>query len=337
MTGDLWTRWAERNAAAGFIDACLRGVGQIFFQNNPLCGAVLLAGLFWGAYAEGRPYVAYGALAGVVVATATARLLRADRSAVAQGLFGFNGALVGAALPTFLGPGIALGGYVVLGAAVSTVVTLAIANVVKAWRVPGSTAPFVLTAWLLLLAAYSFAGIPMAAMGPPALPPPAAPATHFAPDAAAALAILAKNVSQVYLVENVVTGALFLVAIGIGSWRCALFAVLGSAVSVAVAVAFGAKAAAIGAGLFGFSAVLTAIAVGAVFNAPSLRATLYAMLATVFTVIAQAALDTALTPVGIPTLTFPYVLAMWLFLLPKIDVVPEPHHQPVPNGVASAD
>lgn len=262
MTGDSWKGWAARNAAAGFLDACLRGFAQVLFRNNALCGAVLLAGLFWGARAEGRPYVADGALAGVAIATATA--------------------------------------------------------------------------WLLLLAAYSFAGIPVAAMGPPALPP-TVPATHFAPDAATAIATLAKNVSQVYLVENVVTGVLFLIAIAIGSWRCALFGVLGSVVSLAVAVVFGAKAAAIGAGMFGFSAVLTAIAVGAVFNAPSLRVTLYAMLATVFTVIVQAALDTALTPVGIPTLTFPYVLAMWLFLLPKIDVAPEPHHQPLPNGVASAD
>ena len=126
-----------------------------------------------------------------------------------------------------------------------------------------------------------------------------------------------------------------MVAIAIASRRCALFAVLGSATSLGVAVAFGANPSAIGAGLYGFCAVLTAIAVGAVFNATSLRATLYAVLATMFAVVVQAALDTALAPLGIPTLTAPYVLAMWLFLLPKVDVVVEPHHAPVPNGVAS--
>jgi urea transporter len=40
-----------------------------------------------------------------------------------------------------------------------------------------------------------------------------------------------------------------------------------------------------------------------------------------------------MSPLGIPTLTFPYVLTMWLFLLPKADLAPHPHHLPVINGV----
>jgi urea transporter len=37
----------------------------------------------------------------------------------------------------------------------------------------------------------------------------------------------------------------------------------------------------------------------------------------VFTVIVQGAMNVALTPFGIPTLTAPFVLASWLFLLPR--------------------
>ena len=44
--------------------------------------------------------------------------------------------------------------YVVLGGAVSVVATLGTANVFKTWGVAALTAPFVLTAWLLLLATY---------------------------------------------------------------------------------------------------------------------------------------------------------------------------------------
>ena len=36
-----------------------------------------------------------------------------------------------------------------------------------------------------------------------------------------------------------------------------------------------------------------------------------------FTVVAQAALNVALTPLAIPALTAPFVLVSWLFLLPK--------------------
>ncbi len=43
----------------------------------------------------------------------------------------------------------------------------------------------------------------------------------------------------------------------------------------------------------------------------------YAALGTVFTVIVQGAMNVLLTPFGIPTLTAPFVLVAWLFLLPR--------------------
>ena len=70
-------------------------------------------------------------------------------------------------------------------------------------------------------------------------------------------------------------------------------------------------------GLLGFSPVLTAIALGTVFYQPSWRVAVYAAVATVFTVIAQSALNVALTPFAIPALTAPFVLVTWIFLLPR--------------------
>jgi urea transporter len=67
----------------------------------------------------------------------------------------------------------------------------------------------------------------------------------------------------------------------------------------------------------GFSPVLTAIALGTVFNPPGLRSAVYAVLGTVFTVVAQAAFNVALTPLAIPALTGPFVLVTWIFLLPR--------------------
>jgi urea transporter len=88
-------------------------------------------------------------------------------------------------------------------------------------------------------------------------------------------------------------------------------------VAVLTAHLFGAESELITGGLLGFSPVLTAIALGTVFYQPSLRVAVYAALATAFTVIAQAALNVALTPFAIPALTAPFVLVTWLFLLPR--------------------
>ena len=80
---------------------------------------------------------------------------------------------------------------------------------------------------------------------------------------------------------------------------------------------FGAESELITGGLLGFSPVLTAIALGTVFYRPSWRVAAYTALGTVFTVIAQSALNVALTPLAIPALTAPFVLVTWLFLLPR--------------------
>jgi urea transporter len=70
--------------------------------------------------------------------------------------------------------------YLIVGAAVSTVVILAVDNVVRLWGVPGSTAPFLFTTWTLLLGAYSFTNVRVAAMGPAGLPMFGAKATATA-------------------------------------------------------------------------------------------------------------------------------------------------------------
>ena len=131
-----------------FVDINLRGVGQVMFQNNPLTGALFLAAIGWGSYAAGVPQVAIAGVLAVVVATLTAQWLRVDKESLHSGLYGYNGVLVGLALATFLAPSALLWVYVVLGAAVSVVVMLGTANVVKPWG-GALTFPFVLTTWLL--------------------------------------------------------------------------------------------------------------------------------------------------------------------------------------------
>ena len=78
-------------------------------------------------------------------------------------------------------------------------------------------------------------------------------------------------------------------------------------------------------GLYGFSPVLTAMAVGVIFLQPSPRVIAYAVLATIMTVFVQGALDVLVAPGGIPSFTAPYVLAMYLFIAHKKLMVPHPH------------
>jgi urea transporter len=69
-------------------------------------------------------------------------------------------------------------------------------------------------------------------------------------------------------------------------------------------------------GLYGYSAVLTAIALGCTFYRPGLRSALWTVLGILVTVVLQGALDVWLAPWGLPALTAPFCLATWLFLWP---------------------
>ena len=263
------------------------------------------------------PQVAIGGLVAVVAATLTAQWLRVDAAGLGAGLYGYNAYLVGLALGTFLAVSPLWWVYVALGGAVSVVATIGTANVFKTWGVAALTAPFVLTAWLLLLATYAFSaiegsGLPMTAEIAP-LDPAAANPLAFGDF----LVGILKSIAQVFLKADLLSALLLLVGLAVNSIAAAAFAVAGAIVAVLTAHLLGAESDLITGGLMGFSPILTAIALGAVFYKPGVRVALYALIGTVFTVVVQGAMNVVLTPFGIPTLTGPFVLASWLFLLPR--------------------
>jgi urea transporter len=327
-----WGQLVARGKGLESVDAYLRGAGQVMFQNNPLTGLLFLAGIFWGA----SRWVALAATGGLVIATATARkLVRVDAPSLRSGLYGFNGILVGAGLATFVqGEGFLAVAYIALGAVVSVYAMSALSSVLAAWKTPALTSPFVLVCCWMLLAAYGLSQLSTSGLGPAVLPHAASGASGSLLDPLFLLEAWLKGVGQVFLVGNAVTGAIFVVALAVSSWRAALFALLGSAAGMGTALAFGASRAAVGEGLYGFSAVLTAIALGATFYPSSARTTGVALVGAVFTAIVQAGLDVALQPLGIPTLTSPFVFVTWLFLLPHLQLAPVPHAPltPVPHA-----
>jgi urea transporter len=168
-----------------------------------------------------------------------------------------------------------------------------------------------------LLATYGFAGLVGVAL------PSGNVVTAFQPYEASPLKLIdlvqgvLQSISQVFLKGSGVAALLLLAGLAVSSLAAAAFALAGAILAVLTAHLFGAESELITGGLLGFSPVLTAIALGTVFYQPSLRVAVYAALATAFTVIAQAALNVALTPLAIPALTAPFVLVTWIFLLPR--------------------
>ncbi|MBP3425305.1 MAG: urea transporter [Rikenellaceae bacterium] len=296
------------------VRSLFRGVGQVMFQGNGWTGALFLIGIFWGSYASDAGYVAWGALLGVVVSTLTGFILGLPKSQGFQGLWGFNGVLVGCAFPTFMGATPLMWIALVLCAAMTTWVRVALNNVMKPWKVNSFTFPFVLCTWIFLLAAHVMGGLPPTHMDTPAFP--SEMPSHVTPGLWPMVKYWLRGISQVFLIDSWVAGLLMVLGLLVSNRWAALWAVVGSAVALSVALLYRAPGMDVEGGLYGFSSVLTGIALGATFYHVNLRSALWALLGVIVTVFFQAAIDVLLTPLGVAALTSPFCIVTWLFLLP---------------------
>jgi urea transporter len=286
----------------------LRGVGQVFFCGNAVTGLIFLIALYIGGLSAGL-----AATVGVVSSTATAYVLGFSDDDIDAGLYGFNGTLVGPCLFLFLEHSPQLWLYVVLASILSSIVLAALMRILAPYNVPASTSPFVLTCWMFLIAVYAFDSFARGPLLPAPIIPLAASGSGWAPPDLWFTA-LAKGVSEVMFADSVVVGILFLAGIAVVSLRGALMAACGAAVGMVSAMLLGANLNAIEMGLYGFNPVLTMMAIGWVFLKPTGKSAALAFLAGILTVICQAGLANFLAPIGLPTLTFPFVLTMWMFL-----------------------
>ena len=296
--------------------AMCRGAGQVMFQDNVWTGVLFIIGIFVGAYMEGMPVVVWGALTGLAVSTLAGYLFKMPDADGREGLWGFNGILVGCALPTFLANTVWMWIALIVCAAMTTWVRTGMNNLLAPWRVSSFTFPFVFCTWCFLLAGREFAGMGPAHMSTPELAYTISPLEcHSVLDFAE---YWLKGIAQVFLINSWVTGAVFLIGLAIASWRAALWAGISSLIALVMALLWQAQGSSIIGGLYGFSAVLTGIALGATFWKPTLRNSLMAAFGVVATVFIQAAMNALLAHVGLASLTAPFCIGTWLFMLPLL-------------------
>lgn len=318
------TKHNRRTLCCGVLRTTLCGAGQVIFQQSPVTSLFFLAAIFWGAYSQGHPQVGWGALVGLISATLTGHVLNLNKEEGEQGLWGFNGLLTGCAFMSFLRPTLSVWAALILAAAMTTWVREGLNRLLKPARVSSFSMPFVLVSWLFLLAARAMEGLPAEGLATPALP-----ATSMTMTAAHGTFWIfhgwLRGISQVFLIDSSFSGLLILLGLAYANGWSAFWAAVGSALALGVALLFGCGGSEVAQGLYGFSSVLTGVALGAIFYPPSWRSALWALVGVVATLFVQAAMNVALMPLGLPALTFPFCLTSWLFLLPMLRLSRERH------------
>ncbi len=126
-----------------------------------------------------------------------------------------------------------------------------------------------------------------------------------------------KGFGEIFFQDNAISGYLILLAIAINSPISAAMAVVGVLISIGVAESLGIGEHDIHMGMFSYSAILTAIAIGGLFFLLTLRGFIYTVFGIVFTTWLYAALAAVLQPLHLPAYTAPFVLVTWIMLYSK--------------------
>ncbi len=227
--------------------------------------------LFIIAVLIASPIVGVIALLGLIINTALGMKWRKDCS---SGLYGFDGMLVGAMVGTFYPT---KGWIVLLAAPVAFLIKIGSEKFFT--RLPQLTFPFVLTSWILF---YIF--------------PPDSGSSRFS-----IAELYFHSLSQVFLVGHYLSALLIIFGLWISSKRAAFLAMIAPLTSLILCLGFKTE-------IFGFSAVLTAVALGDVFRKK--MSPFLILLALLITSLIQLGMNHLM--IG---LTAPFILVTWIFLI----------------------
>lgn len=263
-----------------------RGIGQVMFQNNALSGVLMLVGILLNSW-----QMALLAVAGNIVGTLTAYFSGYSSEDIDNGLYGFNGTLVGIAIGVFM------------PVTFFSICLLVFASSLSSWilrlfslrcPLPGFTAPFILSIWILLLVCETcFPSLLLVSEN------------GVSEQRFIFFQSICLSVGQVmFQGGTVLSGLFFLLAILVNSRINACYALLGAVLSIPAAMLLGVECSQLNAGLMGYNGVLCAIALGD----KTWKSGLYAGISVWLSV----GIQLLGMNIGITTLTAPFVLSVWI-------------------------
>lgn len=284
------------------ISASLKGFSQVLLVGNTFSGCLILLGITLHS-----PILGLMAFLSSLVGTITGKYCGGDHHMIQQGIYGFNSVLCGIAAILFL-HGDKRWFIALFAAAIAALLMVILSKVLNKWRIPVLTIPFVFVTWIGLLAAYRFDNIymdPDFVISSPAL-------WNLQTEGTPTLLIgLIKGIGEVFVIDSLWAGSLILVALFWAGWRFGVYAIIGAFVSWLTAYFIGADSQSLNLGLYNYNAVLTIISVSLVYGEKRL---LIGIIAATLTVPVTAGLELLLDPLGLPALTFPFILCSWLFI-----------------------
>lgn len=310
---DEWKEASSKNIVLDVIDDVLSGFAQIAFNDNSFAGLLMIIATYIGS-----PQQAISGVWATLVATIAAHILGISKGLIKAGLYGFNAALAGLAIPALIFPDspmtVQILIYSGLAGIFAVVLTTGLGNFFSKWDVPSLALPYCITLLLFVPAALSLGNLNITRTAPAVF-------EIVGPNAQGAWTVVEfitaslNGIAQVLWIENPITGALYVVAVLMASRIDVVSTLIGAIISTAAAIYLGVPKGLILAGVYGFNAVLLmkVITRGFLINA---RSYVFAMVLAILTVVYSAGLRVIFAPIGaIAALAIPYAtLCIVVFL-----------------------
>ncbi|XP_032943661.1 urea transporter 2 isoform X2 [Rhinolophus ferrumequinum] len=300
----------DKSPVFQFLDWVLRGMSQVMFVNNPISGILIVFGLFIQ-----NPWWAISGCLGTIVSTLTALLLSQDKSAIAAGLHGYNGVLVGLLMAVFSDKGDYYWWLLVpvIMSMSCPILSSALGTIFSKWDLPVFTLPFNITVTLYLAATGHYnLFFPTTLLQPASSVPNITWSEVQVPLLLRAIPV---GIGQVYGCDNPWTGGIFLVALFISSPLICLHAAIGSTMGMLAALTIATPFDSIYFGLCGFNSTLACMAIGGMFYVITWQTHLLAITCALFAAYLGAALANMFSVFGLPPCTWPFCLSALTFLL----------------------
>lgn len=268
------------------VQTVLKGIGQIMLQESAWTGLLFLIAISYDSIIMG-----VAALVSAIVGTATAKVLNFEDANIKAGLYGFNATLIGVGLIFFFESSLLIWVCIIAGSILSTL--LMEYSIRK--KIPFFTFPFIVVTVIAVLVIdhFSLAG-------------------HNKIEAVEELMelqdfnVVAHAFSEVIFKGTIVAGLLFFVGVFINNPTAALYGFVAAIFAGAIAHFGHNSDKLIEDGMFSFNAVLCGIACSGTKPRDGLYVLLSVVIATYF--------DIFMMHNGWITLTFPFVVSMWVIV-----------------------
>lgn len=268
------------------IEIVLKGIGQIMLQDSAWTGLFFLIAISYDSVLMG-----IAALLSSIIGTATAKICGFNDENIRAGLYGFNATLIGVGLIYFFDATFLIWSLIVVGSVISTL--LMEFSIRK--KLPFFTFPFVVVTVIAVLTLKHF-GL-------------TTPNEIIEVEEWVELedfTVAAHAYSEVIFKGTIAAGLLFFLGVFVNNPTAALYGFVAALVAGAIAHFSHNSAELIDDGMFSFNAVLCGIACSGIKPRDGVYVLLSVVIATYF--------DIFMMNNGWITLTFPFVVTMWIIV-----------------------